>query len=204
MPPRTPLLYPRSYFESNGFEFRPAALAVAVAALTVGVVLLGFAILLSQRLQATDHTQAAGAVWGIVGGQLVAVIGALLLGWLLVGGVLHLLARMTLSHEGTFGETMVIVGWGTAPTALTSVVGFLFLSNALLNASISSPEAFVSSFQSNLAVFGGPRALLSFLLACWQTYLYGNGLTVAFREESWTPYLVGGSIAFVGWLLSLA
>lgn len=204
MPPRTPLLYPRSYFESRGFELRPAALAVGLAALTVSLALLGFAILLSQRLEANGHPEAAGAVWGIVGGQLVVVIGALLIGWLLVSGVLHLLARATMSHESSFGETMVIVGWGTAPTVITSIVAFAFLSNALLNTSLTSPEAFVSSFESNLAAFDGPRALISFLLACWQTYLYGNGLTVEFGDESWTPYLVGGAVAFIGWLLSLA
>lgn len=204
MPPRTPLLHPREYFESRGFAFRPAALAVGLAALTVTIALLGFALLLSQRLQANNHPEAAGAVWGVVVGQLIVVVGALLVGWLLVAGVLHLLARATMSHEGSFSETIVIVGWGTAPTALTSVVAFAFLSNALLTASVSSPDAFVSSFQSNLAAFDGTRALLTFLLACWQTYLYGNGLTVAFRDESWTPYLAGGTVAFIGWLVSLA
>jgi hypothetical protein len=204
MPPRTPLLHPREYFESRGFEFGPAALAVGVAAVTLAIVLLGFAILLSQRLQANGHPDAANAVWGIAGGQLIGLIGALLIGWLIVAGVLHLISRTTLSHEGSFGETMVIVGWGTAPTALTSVVAFVFISNALLNASMSSPDAFVSSFQSNLAALDGPRAILNFLLACWQTYLYGNGLTVAFDDRSGTPYLVGGTVAFVGWVLSLA
>lgn len=204
MPPRTPLLHPRAYFESRGFEFRPAALAVGLAALTVTVVLLGFGLLLSQRLQANDRHEAAGAVWGIFGEQVVALIVALLVGWLIVSGVLHFLARATMSHEGRFGETLVIVGWGMAPTVLTSIVAFAFLSNALLDASVSSPEAFATSFRSNLAAFDGPRALLGFLLACWQTYLYGNGLTVEFGDESWTPYLVGGAVAFIGWLLSLA
>lgn len=204
MPPRTPLLHPREYFESRGFEFRPAALAVGLAVLTVSIALLGFAILLSQRLQTNGQSEAAGAVWGIVGGQLVVVIGALLIGWLIVSGVLHLLARATMSHDGFFGETMVIVGWGMAPTVLTTLIAFAFISNALLTAPVTSPETFVSSFRSNLAAAEGTQALLTFLLACWQTYLYGNGLTVAFEDRSWTPYLVGGAVAFIGWLLSLA
>lgn len=204
MPPRTPLLQPREYFERRGFKVRPAALAVGIATLSVSAVLFTFAYILRGRLLTTDHPDAADAVWGIVGGQLVLVIAALFLGWLLVGGLLHLLARATLSHQGSFDETLVIVGWGTAPTALTTIIAFLFLSNALFNASMTSPDAFVSSFQSNLAAFDGPRALLNFLLACWQTYLYGNGLSVAFDEESWTPYLVGGVVAIVGWLATLA
>ncbi|WP_232687415.1 YIP1 family protein [Halobacterium zhouii] len=203
MAPRTPLRHPRTYFEQRGFRLAPAAAAVGVTAFALVAVLLGFGVLLSNRLAAAGHSEAAGAVWGVLAGQLVAMVVAMLVGWVLVAGVLHLLARALVNHSGSFGETMVVTGWATAPTALTTLVAFVFLALALDGASLSTPEAFVESFQANLGTTGAVSALLGFAVAVWQTYFYGKALEVEFEDASGSAWFVGGVVAFGGWLLSI-
>lgn len=203
MVPRTPLLHPRQYFEQRGFAFAPAAAAVGVAALSLVAVLAGFGVLLSNRLENAGEPGAASAVWGAIGGYLVGIVVLLFVGWLLAAGVLHLLARAAVGHDGRFEQTLVVVGWGTAPTALTSLVAFAFLASALGDASMASPEAFVSEFQSNVRGTSLVRNTVSFLVAGWEVYVYANGLGVAFDDHSGSTWLVAGVVAYGGWLLSL-
>lgn len=203
MPPRTPLRDPGAYFRERGFELGPAAAAVGVAVASLVAALLGFAFLLSNRLRSAGQADAAATVWRVVGGELVALAVALVVGWVIVAAVLHVFARVALSHEGSFGQTLVVTGWGTAPTAVTSIVAFAFLAVALGDASVASPEAFADQFRSNLAASSAIRAVVGLLVAVWQTYLYGNGLAVAFDVDEGDAYLVGGLVALGGWLLSL-
>lgn len=204
MAPRTPLLHPRQYFRARGFRFGPAAGAVGAAVLSLVVALLAFGALLSNRLADGGQPEAASTVWTVLVGQLVGVVVAMLVGWVLVAGVIHLLARALVSHSGSFGETMVVAGWASAPTVLTTLVAFAFLAVALDGASLSSPQAFTESFRANLEGTDGVRALLSFVVACWQTYFYGNALEVEFDDSSGAAWIVGGLVAFGGWVLTLA
>ncbi|MUV60970.1 YIP1 family protein [Halobacterium sp. CBA1126] len=204
MAPRTPLLHPRQYFRARGFEFGPAIGAVCAATLSLVVALLAFAVMLTNRLADAGHGDASSAAWGVLVGQLAGTVVAMLIGWVLAAGVIHLLTRALVSHDGTFGDTMVVAGWATAPTVLTTLVAFAFLAVALDGASLSSPQAFAESFQANFAATDGARALLSFAVACWQTYFYGNALAVEFDDDSGATWLVGGVVAFVGWVISIA
>lgn len=203
MAPRTPLLHPRQYFEQRGFAFAPAAAAVGVAALSLVAVLAGFGVLLSNRLESAGEPGAASAVWSAIGGYLFGIVFLMFVGWFVAAGVLHLLARAAIGHDGRFGQTLVVVGWGTAPTALTSLVAFAFLASALGDASMASPEAFASDFQANLRSTSSVRNTVSFLVAGWETYVYANGLAVAFDNRSGTAWLVAGVVAYGSWLLSL-
>lgn len=204
MPPRTPLLHPESYFERSGFRVGPALVAVGSAALAVALALVGFGVLVSQRLTTAGYTDAASAVFDAVTTQLVAVLGALLLGWLLVAGILYALSRAVLSHAGGFGDTLVITGWGMAPTVLTTIIAFLALAVALGDVTTQSPQAFVETFRSNLEDLWWLRAGVSFIVAGWQTYLYANGLGVAFEVSGRPPYRLAGIVAYGMWVVSLA
>jgi len=204
MAPRTPLLHPRQYFRARGFGFGPAVRAVGAAALSLVVALLAFGALLSNRLADGGQPEAASAVWTVLVGEVVGAVVAMLAGWVLVAGVIHLLARALVGHRGSFRETIVVAGWASAPTVLTTLVAFAFLAVALDGASLSSPQAFAESFQANLEGTDGVRALLSFVVACWQTYFYGNALEVEFDDSSGTAWIVGGLVAFGGWILTLA
>ncbi|SEW07638.1 YIP1 family protein [Halobacterium jilantaiense] len=203
MAPRTPILHPVAYFESRGFDLWPAAVAVGVATLSLTLALAGFGVLLSDKLAAAGHGDASGAVWSVLVSYLVVVVVAMVVGWLLAAGILHLLARAVVGHDGRFGETLTVVGWGTAPTLLTSLVAFVILALALDGTTLSSPEAFARQFRANVQSGSALSHALSFLVACWQTFLYGRGLAVAFDDDSGTTWLVGGVVAFGGWLLAL-
>ena len=204
MTPRTPLLHPRTYFEDRGFALRPAAAAVGAAILTLAVALVGFGVLLANRLEAAGHPEATSAVWQAVASQLLAtVFVGFLVGWLLVAAVLHFLSRAFVSHEGTFGETLVVTGWGTATSVLGSLVAFAFLALALQDASMATPEAFTEEFRANLGASGFVQNAVTLLLATWQTYIYANGLEVEFGDNSGTAWMVAGAVAYGGWLLSV-
>jgi hypothetical protein len=89
------------------------------------------------------------------------------------------------------------------PSTVTSVVAFAFLVAALGDASMTSPEAFVDQFRAELAGTAFVRNTAAFLVAGWQTYLYANGLAVAFEGRSGAAWLVAGIVAYGGWLLGL-
>ncbi|MFC3478345.1 YIP1 family protein [Halobacterium litoreum] len=201
MAPRTPLRNPRQYFEAHGFRFGPALAAVGAAVVALAGTLLGFAALFSRRLASAGHGDAADAVWSLVWSELFGAVLALFVGWLLLAGVLHLIALATLSHDGSFGETVAVTGWGTAPSVLSTLFAFVVLAVALDGASLTSPEAFAEQFRSTVASTGVVRAVVSFLVATWQLYVYDAGLAVAFDTDS--ALLPAALVAYGGWLLSL-
>jgi hypothetical protein len=196
---------PPRVLERNGFELRPAATAVALAALSLVVALVGFGVLVTGRLEAASGSggSVSNAVWGALSGYLVGVVLAIAVGWVVVAGVLHLLARAVVGHDGDFGETLVVAGWGTLPTVLTSFVAFGLLAVALGDASTTTPRTFVDQFQANVRRSSVLTHAVGFLVAGWETYLYGHGLSVAFDARSSGPFLVGGLVAYGGWLLTL-
>jgi hypothetical protein len=168
------------------------------------VALVGFGLLMSSRFQAAGHPEVTSEVWGALVGQLVGtVFVGVLFGWLIVAGVLYVLCRAAVSHEGTFAETLVVAGWGIVPTVLDTLVSFVLLALALQGASFATPETFLEQFRANLNASGGLQALLAFLVATWQTYVYGKGLSVGFDDSSGTAWLVGGLVAYGTWLLSV-
>lgn len=203
MPPRTPLVHPRQYFEERGFDTRRATAAVASATFAVVAAFVGFAAVLSNRLAAAGHGDAAGAVWDVFLGHVFGIVIAMVLGWLLVAVLVHFLARAFVSHDGRFEQTVVVVGWGMVPSAVTSLVAFAFLVFALVDAPMTDPQAFIEQFRAELASSSLVRNVVAFLVASWQTYLYGNGLTVAFEDRSGAAWLVAGIVAYGGWLLGL-
>ena len=204
MAPRTPIRRPREYFERRGFELRPAATAVALAALSLVVVLVAFGFLLTGRLEvASGGGDLSGTVWSALSGYLVGVVFAIGLGWVIVAGVLHLLARAVVGHDGRFEQTLVVAGWGALPTVLTSFVTLGLLAVALGDASVTTPRTFVEQFQANVQRSSVLTHAIGFVVAGWETYLYGHGLSVAFDDRSTGTFLVGGLVAYGGWLLSL-
>lgn len=171
--------------------------------LATALTLLGFAFLLSRRLRSAGHPGAADEVWGLVFARLFGVAVAMAVGWVIVAGIVHLLARAILSHEGTFGETLVAVGWGTAPTVLSTIVVFGLLAVSVSTVSVATPETFVEQFRAKLASLKGVQALIGLFVVIWETYITGNGLAVAFDTRVDSAYVVAGAVAFLGWLLTL-
>lgn len=204
MAPRTPLVHPRAYFEDRGFPLRPAAAAVGAAVLALAVALVGFGVLFTSRLEAAGHPEATSAVWRAVTSQLlVTVFVGFLFGWFLVAVLLHFLTRAFVGHDGTFGKTLAVAGWGTATSVVGSLVAFAVLAVALQDASMASPETFAAEFRANLGASGFLQNAVGLLLATWQTYIYANGLEVEFDDTSGTPWLVAGTVAYGAWLLSV-
>lgn len=203
MVPRTPLRRPSEYFEDHGFALGPAAAAVGVAIAVLVAVVVAFGFLFAGRLRGAGHPDAASALWGVLVGQLFGLVFLTLLGWLFVTVVLHLVCRAALSHEGRFGQTLAVTGWGFAPTVVSTIVTFPMLAFALQDASLASPEAFVEQFQANIAATGVVRGVVGFAATCWQTYIYAHGLAVEFDSHVGTAGIVGGLVAFGFWFLSL-
>lgn len=203
MPPRTPLVDPATYFEERGFEWRPALVTVGAALLAVALAMVAFGIILQNRLSDAGFGAAAGEVPTILAGQVFLIAVTVLIGWVFVAILLTLIGRVALSHDGRFGECLVLAGWGMAPTVITSIVGFAAVTLALSDASLQSPEVFMNQFQAAIASTQALAVAVSFLVAGWQTYLYGNGLAEAFSVRPGRTYLIGGVIAYGGWLLGL-
>ncbi|MCD2198567.1 YIP1 family protein [Halobacterium sp. KA-4] len=203
MAPRTPLSRPRRYFEERGFDLRPAVAAVGVAALVLAAALYGFAALFVRRVRRAGHGDAASEVWSLLSAEIVGIVVLFFVGWVIVAGILHLLARAVIGHEGTFRETLAVAGWGTVPSILNTVFAFAVLAFVLQSASFDTSETFARQFRSTFRSTGLLRGAFTFVVAGWQTYIYTEGLYVEFDADEGSALVVAAVVAYGGWLLSL-
>ncbi len=203
MAPRTPLSRPRQYFEERGFDLWPAAGAVAVAALALAAALFGFVALFVRRLRAAGHGDAAARVWSALSEEIVGIVVLFFVGWVVTAGVLYVVARLFVGYDAGFRETLVVAGWGTAPSILNTLFAFAVLAFALDAASFATAEAFARQFKSTVGSTGVYRALFTFAVAGWQAFIYTEGVAVAFDADEGSALKVGVLVAYGGWLLSL-
>ncbi|WP_353635151.1 YIP1 family protein [Halobacterium sp. NMX12-1] len=203
MAPRTPLSRPRRYFQQRGFDLWPAVAAVGVAAVALAAALYGFAALFVRRLRQAGHGDAANEVWSLLSSEIVGLVFAFFVGWVVVAAVMHALGRLVIGHDGEFRETLVVAGWGTVPSILNTVFAFAVLAFALQSAPLDTPEAFVRQFRSTIGSTGLLRGAFTFVVAGWQTYVYTEGLYVEFDADEGSALLVAVVVAYGGWLLSL-
>jgi len=204
MAPRTPVLRPDEYFERNGFDTRPAFAVVGVTALVaVGPVLALGAFATEQFASAGGD--ATGAVWFFVLLYVGVFLSGVVTAPLVSAVVLHVLARAACDNEGQFEHTLVVASWGLLPAIPVLLAVHGSLGATLADATTVTPKLFLGELFGTLVAPDAPPLAFAagFLVAGWETYLYGYGLSVAFDADLSRSLVVGGVVAFGGWLLSL-
>ncbi|WP_224269988.1 Yip1 family protein [Haloprofundus salinisoli] len=85
-------------------------------------------------------------LWDRFAGLLPVVFLSSLLGWAVVGAVLHLLSRG--GDRGTFGDTLAVAAWGGVPMLVESAVGVVAAMRVIRETSFSqNPETLLGQLQ---------------------------------------------------------
>lgn len=117
--------------------------------------------------------------------------------WLFQAGVLHA-ASGVVDGEGSFGETLVVAGWGMVPSLvrILGVTAFIAVSVQSL-ALPSNPEGAVDALQAALAGVQPLSFGLAFLAAVWAGAIRTYGLAdVRDLRVSTAAWVVGALTAF--------
>ncbi|WP_226022473.1 Yip1 family protein [Halomicrobium salinisoli] len=125
-----------------------------------------------------------------------AVVGPIVI-WLIVTAFFYGVATMAFDGEGSFVDTLGLVGWGYVPAVLSgllSVFGYYWVFSTRPPESISDPRM-VQTFLQDLQGIPEIRALIAvgILFTLWQgviwAYAIKQGLDVSLREGAITAAL---------------
>ncbi|MCG1002172.1 MULTISPECIES: YIP1 family protein [Halobacterium] len=203
MRPRTPVLHPTEYFERRGFDLRPALVVVGVAGLIAVAPVVALGALATEQF-ASAGGDATSAFWLLLSVYVAILLSGIVTFPLVTGAVLHALGRVVCDGDGEFANAFVVASWGLLPVVpvLLAVLGSF--ATSVVGAASVTPQSFLGNLYGTLTGDASLPALAAgFLVAGWQTRLYGRGLSVAFDAESSRPLLAGGAVAYGYWLLAL-
>jgi hypothetical protein len=202
---RQVLLSPGSFFADRGPGGGVGLGVVAAVAATHLLVVFGGLLLLGVQAGTLDDGtgigEAASTVAGTAFGEGVVLSLLVFVNWLLVSVVLHVPAKV-LHGDGTFGDTLFVVGW-SSPVALllpaATIAATLFAVSGA-----ASAEAAAQQFGALRAAVDGAGALATVGVLVWQAVIWVAGL----KRTHDMPGESAGIAAFVtvclGLLVTLA
>ena len=201
MPPSTPLLRPRSYFE----RFDRPSLARGAGFVTANAVLLPVVLwwFVGTALGRLDAPQAdLQRARNSVTGEIVFVFFAVFFGWVLLAAFFHLFVWFADGSSG-FGTTLAVVGEAEVVTLLTlPVVVVVFQS--LLGQLPSDPEA-AAAFMRRAANRQQPSLLVVSLVGTvWRAVVTGYGLAEGHDMPTEKALALAFVVGILGFLLNLA
>lgn len=181
------LLAPDKFFEQRPLETAPAATVVAVVAVLHVLVFFGGLLLVGVLASLLDGevsiAEALGSVAGQGFGQSIVLGVLIFVNWLVVSTVLHIPTKL-LHGEGTFGDTLAVVGWSSPVALLLPALTIAATMLTLLTA--GSADAAVSQVESVRGTIGGVSALGVVVTLIWQGIIWLSGLRQShdIEEES--------------------
>ncbi|MFT4922307.1 MAG: hypothetical protein ACI8XM_001520 [Haloarculaceae archaeon] len=193
------LIAPREFFRERTPNLGATTLLVAVVALLHTLLIVGLLLVVVQLSAVVEPT--AGELLGAVAGRSFAqAIGAGVLvffNWVVVSGILHVVIKL-LDGDGTFADTLHVVGWSTPVSLLLIVIlGFtVFLSVQGMN-SYESVTRQIAEIQSTA---GGAAILGSIVVLGWQAQIWRAGLRAVHdppREAPMKAAFLTAAIAFM-------
>ncbi|KTG10636.1 hypothetical protein AUR64_08195 [Haloprofundus marisrubri] len=142
-------------------------------------------------------------LWDRFVGLLPVVFLSTLVGWVVVGGLLHVLSRG--GDSGTFGDTLAVTAWGGVPMLVESAVGLLAAMRVIRETTFSqNPEALLQQVQGLQSFLDLPLAIgVGLLVAGWQLFVWRAGLEHARGLDSDVARGVAGLVALVVFLLGV-
>jgi hypothetical protein len=171
------LVTPGAFFEQRSPRVGVAGRVVLLVAVAHAVVLLGGFLLLAVELAVLSETvrlgEAVDAVVARALGASLRLSALVVVNWLVVGLVLHVLAK--LRHAGgTVGDTLYVVGW-SAPVALLQPLAIV--AGLLVGlAGAGSPEVFLRQATGIRTAISGLGLVATLVVLVWQAYIWVPGL----------------------------
>ncbi|MFB6156955.1 MAG: Yip1 family protein [Haloferacaceae archaeon] len=146
---------------------------------------------------------ASRVVWRAFGSRLPGQFLGTVVGWLVVGGALHLLTR----EEGDSARgPMAVAAWGTVPGAVGSVVTSVLVASAVVAGDgprATTLEATVRGVEGALRA-GVPAAVgVSAVTTVWSAWIHYHGLRAVRDLDRDRAAMAVGIVAVAGFLLAL-
>lgn len=200
VPPRTPLLKPRTYFERY---HRPSlaigtgvVLAQALALLVVIWLFVGqvFAHVEFPSTTVPDRSAMVGPLfWAAV---------AMVVGWVLVAAVVHLFVWFGDGSRG-FGTTLAIVGEAefVGLVMVPFVAAVLF---STIGGMPTDPEAALAYVENASGMNMPLLHVVGFVGTIWRAVVTGYGLSVAQNLDADRAFTLSFAVGILGFLIGLA
>lgn len=184
------LLDPDSFFEREALDpgwLRPVGI-VLLAAL-VGVA--GSIPLLQATFRNLPPEVGAFSVVFFLFGTVAGLLGTLVF-WVLYAGLFHVISAVAFGGEGSFGDTLKLIGWGYIPHVfsglVSAVVNVYVFSNVTVPSDPTQIRAFMASLRAQPAFLVAELLGVAFLL--WSAFLWvfamRHGRALTLREATIT------------------
>ena len=199
MPPRTPLIHPKTYFEDNKY----AQLAgIGVFALYIVVTVLTYVTLLNTVIDQLDDSASVTEIptTAVVISLGFTTILASAIGLVIVAGVMHVLSGNRV--EGSFSNAVGVAAWAYAPNLV--VWPLLYIDSYRRVQDWNLDGADTAEVIEQLEALDEPASLLSvavgLVIIVWSVYILAKGTAgthnVQFQDTIGPAVLVG-----LGWLV---
>lgn len=145
---------------------------IAIVLVTAVLGIVTQYLLLSSMSGAFDGTGLAGAMWVVIGiSAIFTFIGAFFF-WLVYAGIFYVLSIL-FDGEGSFVDTLKLVGWGYVPSIVSGVVTAVAYAVLVDGQDLASPQG-MAAFSQGLA--NGPTAqalaVLGIAITLWQGVIW--------------------------------
>lgn len=195
MSPRTPLLTPQEYFDSENYPL-PVGLGVW-GAHVIGTMVFFFLIvrlLLArvENLPGGGARDAYGAMVPFLGLLIIVAIISLLL----VAAIMHFMSNYAGGH-GSYADAIAVAGWSYAPELLSYPVSYLVTWLQLRGETFDAtePEQFVAEVQALVDATALVDMLIALLVVGWSVYILAKGTAathdVPVDKTIWPAVIIG-------------
>ena len=206
MAPKTPLVDPAGYFESEANHVGVGTVVFGLH-LLLNVVWLYVGIrFLFSRVQNLDP-QVEQRVLSIMSGIVVVVAIVLVVGWLVVAAVIHYGSGGSKTN-GTFTDALGVAGWAYAPEVVFFVPGILYAWREIRQRSFdgSDPQELAAEFQAlgAQADLSAVSVLLMAATTIWSVYILTYGVAETHDvdlETAALPAIAVGVGSILLWLV---
>ena len=203
MPPRTPLIYPKEYFESRTNYVRPglgAFLLYAIGSIAFVFLIVRLVIARAEDLPDGTATEAYNLLWESVA----LLFFGMVIGLLVVAAIMHFLGGWG-SREGRFGDSVAVAGWAYIPDLLAAAVIYVLFWFRTRDTTFdgSDPEALAADLDT-VEFVGAPEAVVMIAAIAWSVYILAKGTSATHDVElaaTLGPALLIGIGALVFWLI---
>lgn len=190
------LIEPFVFFDGRSADLGVAARVVALVALAQAGLSVAIVLIIGAQLSLLQEGGIGEPILSVV----IGVFFLVFLNWLVVSGVLHVIIKLR-HGNGTFGDTMYVVGW-SAPAALLLVV---FAGGAAFAATLGIDSSQLLNTQvEDITQAANVGAIFGSLVALgWQAQIWRAGLRELHDPPREAPMQAAFITAAIGFLAVL-
>ncbi|QLK27428.1 YIP1 family protein [Natrinema zhouii] len=200
MPPKSPLVHPREYFQNRSNPLRSGLVIVVLYAVATTVLMW---IVVNQLLAQMENVPSGitDSMNELVSTAAVSNVVLLALSLLVIAAFMHYSCGGS-DTDGSFEDAVAVAGWAYAPDLLELPVRYLLVRNTIadLEIDLENTEQAASAVQSLEGSFTLPTLLTSVVVVGWSVYILSNATAGSHNvdlQKTFLPAVIVGICALV-------